>query len=503
MDLVTWALMAITLWSVWFLRTRSSPKATNLPPGPAGLPVIGYAWAVFHTFHILFTDLAKKWGDVFHINIFGQDIIVLNSVDVMREAYASQTVSEVFSGRPPPPSTGFSPDINATTAFLPPSPLWVKQRKLLYKILSMYGDGVQSMENTVHDELQHVVDWLKSRGGKPVNMDEVFHPSLINILTILLTGKRHEYGDPILKNAQVMDDSAAVGASARHAVLFTIFPFLKYIPYGPGRVAIALRKSTEQFFKDYYDASKATYDPTVTRGMIDYLLHYQEELREAGDEVWLKDTSIRATIQEVIGAGSITTLGSLNSFFLIIAKHPDVAKKIQEEIDAVIGQDRLSSLKDRTKMPYTMAAIFELLRYISHVPLGLPHLTTDDVMFRGYLIPANITVMANMWLIHHDENNWSTPWEFKPERFLDQEGQLVTAENPKRKALMPFGIGRRSCVGETFARSRIFLYITTLLQSFNFSPDPNSPLPSCDPRDFKPGLVIKPLPFRLKVTERK
>lgn len=69
-----------------------------------------------------------------------------------------------------------------------------------------------------------------------------------------------------------------------------------------------------------------------------------------------------------------------------------MAKKIQEEIDNVIGRDRLSSLKDRANMPYTMAAIFELLRYISHVPLGLPHLTTEDVMFRGYLIPANTTV---------------------------------------------------------------------------------------------------------------
>lgn len=184
---MTWILVAISLWSIWLIKTRSISKATNLPPGPRGLPVIGYAWAVFHTFHVLFTELAKKWGDIFHINIFGQHIIVLNSADMMREAYASQSVSDVFSGRPLPPSIAFGGDISASTAFRQPTPLWAKQRKLLYKVLSMYGDGVQSMETTVQDELQHVVDWLKRRQRESVSMDEVFHPSLINILTILVS----------------------------------------------------------------------------------------------------------------------------------------------------------------------------------------------------------------------------------------------------------------------------------------------------------------------------
>lgn len=69
-------------------------------------------------------------------------------------------------------------------------------------------------------------------------------------------------------------------------------------------------------------------------------------------------------------------------------------------------------------------------------------------------------------------------------------------------SLIPFGIGRRSCVGEAFAKSRMFLFITTLLQRFNFTRDPTKPSLSCDPRTYKTGIVLSPHEYCMKVTPR-
>ncbi|XP_064596440.1 cytochrome P450 2U1-like [Liolophura sinensis] len=236
--------------------------------------------------------------------------------------------------------------------------------------------------------------------------------------------------------------------------------------------------------------------------MIDFLLRHQEELRVETGSSWLDDDSIKAIIQEMVGAGSITTRGALYSFFLIIVHKPEVARRIQDEIEAVVGSCRFPCLEDRPNMPYTVAVVFELLRYISHVPIGVPRVTTTDVTFRGYIIPEKTKVMANIWLIHHDDKIWDDPWEFKPQRFLNEEGNLLSADHPNRKNLLPFGIGRRSCVGEAFAKSRMFLFITTLLQRFHFTRDPTKPLPSCDPRTYTGGLVFSPYPYYVTVTKR-
>lgn len=85
------------------------------------------------------------------------------------------------------------------------------------------------------------------------------------------------------------------------------------------------------------------------------------------------------------------------SFFRITLDHPEVAQKIQREIDDVIGNHRYPSIKDRSRMPYTDAAIWELLRYISHAPLAVPHSTLTEVKMRGYFIPANTTVRIYKW----------------------------------------------------------------------------------------------------------
>ena len=87
----------------------------------------------------------------------------------------------------------------------------------------------------------------------------------------------------------------------------------------------------------------------------------------------------------------------MGAFFLTMALYPAVQKKAQEELDAVVGSERLPGLSDRPSLPYVNALIKECLRWHSAVPLGVPHSSMQDDIYGGYHIPGGSTLMPNAW----------------------------------------------------------------------------------------------------------
>ncbi len=127
-------------------------------------------------------------------------------------------------------------------------------------------------------------------------------------------------------------------------------------------------------------------------------------------------------------------------------------------------------------MPYTTAFLYELLRYTSVAALGVGHRAVDDVQIAGYTIPKGTQIITNLWALHHDPEFWEDPEEFRPERFLDEHGDLVSADHPNRKNLMPFGAGPRVCLGESLALTRLFVWTAALIQRFRIVPSQGSSL---------------------------
>lgn len=79
--------------------------------------------------------------------------------------------------------------------------------------------------------------------------------------------------------------------------------------------------------------------------------------------------------------------------------HPGVQQKAWEEIDRVVGGDRLPTLNDRENLPYVEAVLKEVFRWHPLVPMGLPHLVTQDDVFEGYLIPKGAIIIPNIWFV--------------------------------------------------------------------------------------------------------
>lgn len=90
------------------------------------------------------------------------------------------------------------------------------------------------------------------------------------------------------------------------------------------------------------------------------------------------------------------------TFFLVMTLYPEVQRTAQEEIDRVIGTDRLPTFADRDSLPYVEAVVKEALRMHPIAPMGLPHVTTADDVCEGYLIPKGAMVLPNIWFVFFD-----------------------------------------------------------------------------------------------------
>ncbi|KAK8774643.1 hypothetical protein V5799_010822 [Amblyomma americanum] len=119
-------------------------------------------------------------------------------------------------------------------------------------------------------------------------------------------------------------------------------------------------------------------------------------------------------------------------------------------------------------MPYTTACIWEMYRWKTVSPLGVPGSGGEDTFFDEYFIPKGTTVSPNVWAVHNDPTLWKEPSKFDPRCFLREDGSLV---QPKPEYLIPFSIGKRMCPCEILASMEIFLYITCLLQKCIVLPD--------------------------------
>jgi len=147
---------------------------------------------------------------------------------------------------------------------------------------------------------------------------------------------------------------------------------------------------------------------------------------------------------------------------------------------------------DLPNLPFLAATIAEVQRISRVAPFSLPHLTTTATRVGKFSFPPQTMFFANLSFFSHDPEHWKEPHKFKPERFLSDDGKFL-----RNDWLLPFGVGRRYCMGEQLARSEIFLFLSSLLQHLTFLPPTEHEAPS--PERYSASLTRVPDDFYLAV----
>lgn len=211
----------------------------------------------------------------------------------------------------------------------------------------------------------------------------------------------------------------------------------------------------------------------------------------------------------LLEAGSDTTSSTLYGFVQAMVLFPEVAKKAQEELDRVVGKDRLPEMSDEPNLQYIRGCVKESLRWMPTTVLGaVPHAVTKDDEYMGYHIPKGAGVLNNVYAIHMDAKRFPDPKRFDPDRYKDDYLSLYDAAvNPDaaKRDTFTFGAGRRICAGMHVAERSLFLGISRMLWAFDFAPSVDEAtgqeiIP--DPDKLTQGFVCMPEPYQASITAR-
>ncbi|OCT85469.1 hypothetical protein XELAEV_18023636mg [Xenopus laevis] len=450
---------------------------TNFPPSPPSRPFVGNLLQVdLKNLHNSIKQLSKQYGDVISLQLFWKPMVVLNGFEVMKEALIQK--SEDIADRP----TIYIFDIfgfganNRGVMFANYGQSWKDLRRFTLSTLRDFGMGKKSLEERVGEEAGYLCAAFQSEQGRPFYPNVLLNTAVSNIICSIIFGERFEYDDHKFQKLLSLTEEILISGSETMPQVLCLLPWSAKFPSLAKRF-FKPRISMEKYLKEIINEHQQTWDSGHTRDFIDaFILEMEKE-------------NLQLTIADLFSAGTETTSSTLRWGLLFMLLYPDVQRKVNAEIDQVIGRSRKPTMGDVSQMPYTNAVIHEIQRYADIIPLSVPHVTYRDTYIKGFFIPKGILIMTNLSSVLKDERVWEKPFQFYPEHFLDRDGKFV-----KREAFMAFSAGRRVCLGEQLARMTLFLFFTSLLQHFSFQIPDGEPSPREDP-----VIVYNQIPHDYKI----
>ncbi|KAM5539417.1 hypothetical protein V8D89_006869 [Ganoderma adspersum] len=468
------ALIILVIASIYLYWAKPSRRGTSirstLPPGPSSLPVVGNLFNIPKVSPWLaYRELSRQYGKILSLKALSQVLIVVDDAEIAVELLEKR--SAIYSSRPESPMIAL---VGWDWAFglFPYGEAWRHFRRVFWQ---HFHTGVVS-KHTPHLGTGAAM-LLKRLSKDPTKLRDHIRYSIGAIILPMTYGirvseKSYKYLN-LVEEGNSTEEHLISGTSILEFIpalarLPTWLPGTSFLrTLERGREAVGRMRTVPWNDMKHGLVEEADYDPNnVAASMRECLSQVTGEL--ASEEEVAQNVCAAIYSGESPSIIGEQTFSVLCSFFMAMALHPDEQKKAQAELDAVVGPSRLPNLNDMDKLPYVNAVIKETLRWHVPTPLGLPHVTTLDDEYAGYLIPKGSIVLVNLWSIFHNEKTYPDPDKFMPERFL-QGGKLKpsTAEDPAR---MAFGFGRRICPGRHLAESMAFIFVSYILHVFDVTP---------------------------------
>ncbi|KAF7296839.1 Cytochrome P450 [Mycena indigotica] len=393
-----------------------------LPPGPPAKPLLGHlhlmpssnASAVFHNW-------ARIYGDVMHLHIPGKSIIILSSHRAAMDLL--QAKGSIYSARPSFLLYELAGWTNVLT-FLTNDDRFNRHRQALH--------GYLSAANCV-----------------------AFQPFQLKaarkLAQAMLNTHVGEFDQHINRETGTRRMSAGTPLD--------FFPFLQYLPtWFPGAYYAGLAQKMRPIFRKIYDIPIKLVYQQQKEGIAppSFLLHHLQLM--SVNKGILSIEELKGAGATIFAAGKATTASTLMVFLLAMVLNPKVQRKAQEELNRVVGHNRLPTFADSASLPYIEAVVQETYRWNTVTPMGVPHVSSAEDTYQGWKIPSGSLVLVNVRAISRDVDVYQDPDQFNPDRFLPKPEGL---NEPRFSDA--FGYGRRICVGQHLAHSSVWIVIATIL----------------------------------------
>ena len=492
-------LLLIVVLNIYFFGSLQVFKRKRYPSGPWGVPVFGHLPFFGQSPPQTFSKWREQFGDVYSIRLGSWKTVVVNGHDAIKEA--ADKPNDDFSGRPSFVTQQLLSKLTGgqSLAFGQFNHTYLHQRKLtssaLRKFTNRSGDVTEEM---IVGEANDLVDSIVSKGSTtPQNIKPDIQYAVGSIIYQFLYGPgKHLDRQKQLKS--MVESANKFIKFAGNGNPFDVMPWLRYVMPWKIDQFFAIMTENDQMRHEQVKEHMETFSSDNIRDVTDAFIAAELDENEIGnsDSTYFSKLRLLSTLVDLQGAGFDTTNKTLQWLIMYMASYPEVQTRVQKEIDGVIGSENDVTYKSHPQLVYTEATIHEVMRITAMIPFALPKYTTRDTKLEGYDIDQDTVVFFNIHSVSHDKVFWGDPENFRPSRFLtEDENQLDVT---KCNRVIPFGVGRRRCVGEFLAKMEVFILFVTVMRRCMIM----QPLGEVYDLDPVPGLVYSPTDFKVIVKER-
>ncbi|KAK3224791.1 hypothetical protein Dsin_004653 [Dipteronia sinensis] len=457
-----------------------------LPPGPRGLPILGYFPFLGTHLHKTFRELAGVYGPIYKLWLGNKLCVVVSSPALAKELVRDQDT--IFANRDLIAALYAVSDGN-DIAYLPYGPEWRKLRKLFVSHM-MSNASLDACYSLRKQEVNKIIRDVYKRSGKAIDISELTFSASINVIQNILWGftLQGERMTNLGEELRELFSELFIVLGATN--ISDIFPVLSR--FDIQGIAKRSKKIGIQFESIIDAAIEQSKNMAAIRGgwnndgkdFLQVLLELQEHEDSAKSFTM---TQLKAMLMDIIVGGTDTTTTMLEWTMAELMNNPKVLKKVQEELTEVVGIDCSVEEFHLPKLQYLDAVVNETMRLHPAAPVLLPRCPSQTTIVGGYTIPKGSKIMLNVYAIQRDPQLWDNPLEFRPERFLSNSEKFDYLGNNFQ--YMPFGSGRRVCPGIPLAKRMLMFLLASILHSFEWKLPNDTELDLSD----KWGLVAKKL----------
>ncbi|KAF3677704.1 Cytochrome [Capsicum annuum] len=452
--------LLVVLYIVQELRNKFMKKKKKLPPGPKGLPIIGNLHMIGKNVHQDLHKIAKRYGPIMSMRFGVVPIIVASSPHAAEQFLKKHDL--IFASRPDNKVVQYIAHNQRNLTFSKYGPYWRNMRKLctLELVSNLKINSFQAMRK---QEVANFVTFINKAASSGVEVDISAKLASLsaNMACLMVFGKKYmddEFDERGFKD--VIEETAVVTSTPNFG---EFIPFLDVFDLqGLTRRSKELAKIFDDFFERVIDEHvHDSKEEKQTKDIVDTMMNIMQSGKA---EFEFDRRHVKAMLLDMLIASMDTSSTAIDWIFSEIIRHPKVMKKLQNELEQVVGLNRMVEESDLEKLEYLDMVIKEGFRLHPVAPLLIPHESIEDCTIDGFDIPKGSRILVNTWAIGRDPEVWPEPEKFVPERFVGSNIDLRGHDFQ----LLPFGSGKRSCPGIQLGLITVRLVLAQMVHCFDW-----------------------------------